>query len=94
MTIRGEAPGRGSPASARDDLADLLSRIAAFGIACVMAVAVVKVHLPNGFFMNWAETQHGEGFEFHILAIGMALAIMIGGAGAASGDRMLSRARS
>jgi RNA polymerase sigma-70 factor, ECF subfamily len=29
MTIRGEAPGRGSSAHARDDLADLLSRIAA-----------------------------------------------------------------
>ena len=29
MTIRGEAPGRGAPASARADLADLLARIAA-----------------------------------------------------------------
>ena len=29
MTFRGEAPGRGAPAPARDDLADLLARIAA-----------------------------------------------------------------
>ena len=72
----------------------LLSRIAAFGVACVMAVAVIKVHLPNGFFMNWGGTQHGEGFEYHVLAIGIALAIMIGGAGAASVDRVLSRGRS
>jgi putative oxidoreductase len=75
-------------------IAGLLSRIGAFGIACVMVVAVVKVHLPNGFFMNWGGTQHGEGFEYHILAIGMALAVMIGGAGAASVDRVLSRGRS
>lgn len=68
-----------------------LSRIAAFGIACNMLVAIVKVHAPNGFFMNWTGTQRGEGFEFHILAIGIALAIMIGGAGAASIDRALTR---
>src|SRR5208337_4541239 len=40
----------------------LLSRVAAFGIACVMLVAIVKVHAANGFFMNWAGQQKGEGF--------------------------------
>jgi putative oxidoreductase len=69
----------------------LLSRIAAFGITCVMLVAVYRVHLPNGFFMNWGGNQKGEGFEFHILAIGIALAIMMRGAGALSLDRLLSR---
>lgn len=71
----------------------LLGRIAAFGIACNMVVAVVKVHAPNGFFMNWMGNQHGEGYEYHILAIGIAVAIMIGGAGAASIDGALSRGR-
>jgi putative oxidoreductase len=71
-----------------------LSRIAAFGVACNMTVAIVKVHLHNGFFMNWSGSKPGEGFEYHILAIGMALAIMIGGAGAMSIDRVLSRGRS
>jgi putative oxidoreductase len=71
-----------------------LSRIAAFGIACNMTVAIVKVHWHNGFFMNWSGTKPGEGFEYHILAIGVALAIMIGGAGAVSIDRVISRGRS
>lgn len=69
----------------------LLSRIAAFGVLCVMLVAVYRVHLPNGFFMNWAGNQKGEGFEFHILAIGIAIAIILRGAGAFSLDRLLSR---
>ena len=72
----------------------LLGRIAAFGVACNMAVAIVKVHLANGFFMNWTGTKPGEGYEFHILVIGMALAIMIGGAGAGSLDRALSHGHS
>jgi putative oxidoreductase len=40
--------------------------------------------------MNWAGTNKGEGFEYHLLAIAMALAVMIGGAGAPSVDRALS----
>jgi putative oxidoreductase len=68
-----------------------LTRVAAFGIGCVMAGAVAMVHAPNGFFMNWFGTQQGEGFEYHILALGMAIALMIRGAGAASVDAALSK---
>jgi putative oxidoreductase len=67
-----------------------VSRIAAFGIACNMLVAIVKVHAANGFFMNWTGMKHGEGFEYHLLVIGMALAIMIGGAGVASVDHAIA----
>ncbi len=35
-----------------------LSRVAAFGIACVMAVAVLTVHLKAGFFMNGPIHRH------------------------------------
>ncbi len=69
-----------------------LGRVAAFGIACNMGVAVVLVHRHFGFFANWSGTQQGEGFEYHILAIVIALAIMIRGSGALSLDRSLSRA--
>jgi putative oxidoreductase len=69
----------------------LLSRVAAFGILCNMVVAVELVHAPNGFFMNWTGAKKGEGFEYHVLAIGMALAVMLGGAGAFSIDRLLAR---
>lgn len=63
-----------------------LTRIAAFGIACVMAGAWITVHAKVGFFMNWAGTQKGEGFEYHILALGLAVALMITGGGALSVD--------
>lgn len=67
-----------------------LSRIAAFGIGVVMVVAIGMVHWNNGFFMNWGGNQKGEGFEFHVLALSIAIAIMIRGAGAYSIDRKLA----
>jgi putative oxidoreductase len=63
-----------------------LARIAAFGIMCNMIVAILLVHGRNGLFVNWTGKQGGEGFEFHLLAIGMSLAVIIGGAGAYSVD--------
>jgi putative oxidoreductase len=71
----------------------MLSRIASFGVGCTMIVAVYLRHLPYGYLMNW----HGglpfgtEGYEYHTLAIGMALAVLIEGAGSFSVDRLLSR---
>jgi putative oxidoreductase len=66
-----------------------LTRIAALGVGVTMAVALTR-HIDNGFFMNWSGKQAGEGFEFHILAIGLALAVLIRGAGAFSIDRELA----
>jgi putative oxidoreductase len=71
----------------------LLGRVAAFGIACNMVVAIVKVHAANGFFMNWTGGQKGEGFEYHLLALAVTGAIMIMGSGAASVDLALTRAK-
>src|SRR5262245_34844358 len=68
----------------------LLTRVAAFGIACVMLVAIAAVHWPNGFFMNWEGNQKGEGFEYHLLALGIAIALIIVGAGAGSLDGALA----
>jgi putative oxidoreductase len=69
----------------------LLGRVAAFGIACNMIVAVAMVHWRFGLFANWYGNQKGEGIEFHLLAIAIALAIMIKGSGALSVDRALSK---
>jgi putative oxidoreductase len=68
----------------------LLTRIAALGIGVEMIGAVFMVHLQNGFFMNWAGNQKGEGFEYHLLAIAVAGALLLRGAGAFSVDRALS----
>jgi putative oxidoreductase len=67
-----------------------LARLSALGVIAVMLGAILKVHLPHGFFMNWSGTQPGEGFEYHLLVVGMALAILLFGAGSASVDRSMS----
>jgi putative oxidoreductase len=67
-----------------------LTRIAAFGIAVNMAVAVLMIHVHVGFFMNWYGNQKGEGFEFHLLALVLAITLVVRGAGALSVDRALS----
>lgn len=68
----------------------LLTRIAALGVSVVMLVAIFMVHLTNGFFMNWAGQQKGEGIEYHLLVLAMTVALMIRGAGAFSLDRAIS----
>lgn len=67
-----------------------LGRVASFGIACNMVVAVLMVHAPNGLFMNWTGQQKGEGFEFHLLALAIAAVLMLRGSGALSVDHALS----
>jgi putative oxidoreductase len=69
-----------------------LTRIAALGIGVNMLVAILTVHLPFGFFMNWTGAQKGEGFEFHLLVLGIVAFLVIRGAGAFSVDRALSAA--
>ena len=70
-------------------IAGVATRLAAFGIGITMTVAVFMGHLQNGFFMNWHGAQEGEGFEYHLLMIGMALALMVNGAGRLSVDKVL-----
>ena len=72
-------------------IAGAFSRVAALGIATVMTVAILTVHAANGFFMNWSGSQKGEGFEYHLLALGLALIVIIHGAGRASVDALLGR---
>ena len=71
-------------------ISGLLTRLAAFGILATMLGAVAMVHRKVGFFMNWAGNQKGEGFEFHLLAIGMALVLSFAGGGKLSTDRALA----
>ncbi len=71
-------------------IAGIGTRLAAFATGSTMVVAALMVHRANGFFMNWAGNQKGEGFEFHILATAIAAALVIGGAGRWSADRALA----
>jgi putative oxidoreductase len=67
----------------------LFTRGAALGLIAIMLGAIKTVHHANGFFMNWYGKQAGEGFEYHLLVIGMALALVISGAGCFSIDRRI-----
>ena len=71
-------------------IAGFFTRIAALAIAADMAVAVYLVHWRIGFFMNWTGNQKGEGFEYHLLAVAIALALVIKGGGLWSVDRALA----
>jgi putative oxidoreductase len=69
-----------------------LTRIAAFGIAANMVVAIATVHSGFGFFMNWSGVQKGEGIEYHLLVLAITVFMMLRGAGALSVDRAIATA--
>lgn len=71
-------------------LAGVGTRLAALGIGGVMVVAAAQ-HRSNGFFMNWYGNQKGEGVEFHLLALGIVLALLVLGGGKWSLDAVLAR---
>jgi len=71
-------------------LIGLGGRIAAAGLGTVLAVAATT-HVQNGFFMNWVGQQAGEGFEYHLLGVAIALSLVVRGSGALSVDRRLVR---
>jgi putative oxidoreductase len=66
-----------------------LSRFSAASIILIMLGAIATVHVKFGFFMNWAGTQAGEGFEYHLLAIGILLPVLIAGPGRFAVGRLL-----
>lgn len=68
-----------------------LGRFMAATIGCVMIGGVIFVAGRWGFFMNWYSEQRGEGFEYHLLVLGMVIALMIGGSGRWSVDRLIYR---
>jgi len=73
-------------------LLGLGTRFMALSIFMTMTGALVMGgHINNGFFMNWFGMQKGEGIEYFILVIGLALALMIGGSGKLSVDNVISK---
>ena len=64
----------------------LLTRVAAFLLACTMAVAVLGVHWPAFFASN-------RGIEYPLALFAMSLALLISGGGIASIDLALSSGR-
>lgn len=65
------------------------TRIVSFAVILLFAGIVFTSHLQNGFFMNWSGQLQGEGFEYHLLVIGIAFSLLISGAGSWAVDRKL-----
>ncbi len=69
-------------------LIGLLTRLSSLGLLIVMAVAVFKVHFSNGFFSQ------NRGFEYPLTLLGIALSLLISGAGNFSIDSLFCRKKS
>lgn len=67
------------------------TRIVSVGIISLFTGIIFSSHAQNGFFMNWAGNQPGEGYEYHLLVIGMAIALLVSGAGKWSVDYALQK---
>ena len=64
----------------------LLTRVAAFFLACVMLTAIVGIHWPNFFSSN-------RGIEYPLALFAMSFALLVSGGGMASVDLALSSGR-
>ena len=51
----------------------------------------MAVYRTFSFFMNWAGTQKGEGFEYHLLVIAITIMLIVKGGGVLSVDGGISR---
>jgi putative oxidoreductase len=70
-------------------IAGAFSRFWATALIIIMAGAIITTNVRNGLFMNWYGTQGGEGFEYHLLFIGICMAILFCGSGKFSIDKLL-----
>ena len=70
-------------------IAGFASRIWSLLTLFLFVGIIFTSHLDNGFFMNWFGNQKGEGYEYHLLIIGLSLAIFVKGSGKYSIDRRL-----
>lgn len=73
-----------------------LSLIAGFASRIWSALTIIlflgiifSSHVDNGFFMNWFGNQKGEGYEYHLLVIGLSLTTLINGSGKYSIDERI-----
>lgn len=70
-------------------VAGFASRLWSIAIVVIFIGTIFTAHLGNGFFMNWYGTQKGEGFEYALLVIGLAIAALINGSGKYSLDNLI-----
>lgn len=69
----------------------IYTRVAALCTFFLFIGIIAIAHWGNGFFMNWSGEKAGEGYEYHLLVLGMSLALVSLGSGRWSVDRALAR---
>jgi len=69
----------------------LFSRFWAISLAGMFTGIIITTQLEHGFFMNWYGNQVGEGYEYSLLVIGLALSIVFNGSGKWSIDSLISK---
>lgn len=70
-------------------LLGLFTRVFAIASVFLFIGMIVTVHQQHGFFMNWFGNLKGEGYEYHLLAIGILLPLILNGGGKASIDTLI-----
>ena len=66
------------------------SRLWSIAMIILFLGMIFTAHLESGFFMNWYGTQKGEGYEYHLLVIGLSIATLINGSGKYSVDNLIT----
>ncbi|MCK6608130.1 MAG: DoxX family protein [Flavobacterium sp.] len=72
-------------------IAGFASRIWSVLTIILFTGIIFTSHLDHGFFMNWFGNQKGEGYEYHLLVIGLSLATLLNGSGKYAIDESLSK---
>jgi putative oxidoreductase len=66
------------------------SRFWAIALASMFTGIIITTQLEHGFFMNWFGNQAGEGYEYSLLIIGLALSVLVNGSGKFSLDYLIT----
>ena len=67
-------------------------RLNALAMFVIFIGMILTSHLEHGFFMNWFGNQKGEGYEYHLLVLGITIPLMLKGSGAfALGKRFFKK---
>lgn len=75
-------------------LMGIASRIWAILLIFLMVGIIFSSHIDHGFFINWSGNNKGEGYEYHLLVIGLSIAILLNGSGKYSVDKFLVGSKS
>lgn len=70
-------------------IAGIATRIIAVLYIAIAIGIIFTSSIQYGFFMNWFGNQAGEGYEYFLLWIGMAVTLLVNGGGKYSIDKLL-----